>query len=115
MKQTKKYVGACETATLPHNTQEELYAELNRLGFFWNPKTQKWERNDQLADPPSKVVRIRVWAASHRVKQAAAALIESIEQYGLTFLEQSEPYVCRPPKQNDSRIYLTFIDENDNA
>jgi hypothetical protein len=111
MRQTAKYREACSTLTFPHQTQEQLYQELNRLVFFWNSKTQKWERNDQLADPPSNVVRIRVWAATEKIDQAADAVVESMQQYGLRLVEKSEPYICRPPKQNDSRIYLTFIDE----
>ena len=110
MKQTKKYAGACQIATLPHNTQEELYTELNRLGFYWDAKKQLWKRDDQLADPASEVLRIRVWAAAEKVEQLAEIAIESMQQYGLKLIERSNPYPCRPPKQADSRIYLSFIE-----
>jgi hypothetical protein len=110
MRQTVKYREACAIATLPHQTQDDLYRALNDLGFFWNSKTQKWERNERLADAPSSVIRIRVWAATEQVRQVAATVIESLAQYDLSLIEQSEPYVCRPPKQLESRIYLTFID-----
>lgn len=110
MKQTKKYSKACEIATLNHETQESLYKQLNELGFFWNSKLQQWERDDRIAEPPSDLIRIRVWAASDKVEQAADIFIESAGQYGLKLQEKSEPYPCRPPKQADSRIYLTFTD-----
>lgn len=109
MKQTKKYQGALTLLTFPHQNQEQLYQELNRSGFFWNSKTQKWEHDNQVADPPSQVMRIRVWASTENIESLAVATIESLESYGLKLLEKSEPYRCRPPKQNDSRIYLTFI------
>ena len=110
MKQTKKYSKAYEIATLNHETQESLYKQLNKLGFFWDSKLQKWERDDRIADPPTDLIRIRVWAATDKVDGAASILIESAQQYGLKFQEKTEPYKCRPPKQNESRIYLTFID-----
>lgn len=50
MKQTKKYTKACEIATLNHETQESLYQQLNELGFFWDSKLQKWERDDRIAE-----------------------------------------------------------------
>ncbi|WP_009631038.1 hypothetical protein [Synechocystis sp. PCC 7509] len=108
MKQTKKYTKACEIATLNHETQESLYKQLNGLGFFWDCKSQKWERDDRIADPPTDLVRVRVWAATDKVEQAAQCLIESAQAYGLKLQEESEPYQNRPPKQNESRIYLTF-------
>lgn len=111
MKRTKKCTTGCDLLTVPHSTQEQLYAELNRLGFYWNSKVQRWERNDQLADPPSQLLRVRVWAAAEKVEQMAEIAIESMQQYGLKLLERSEPYPCRPPKQADSRIYLTFIED----
>ena len=110
MKQTKKYSKACEIATLNHESQESLYKQLNELGFFWDSKLQKWERDDRIADPPTDLIRVRVWAATDRVEQAARCFIESAQEYGLKFQEQSGIYQNRPPKQNESRIYLTFTD-----
>lgn len=112
MKQTRKYSGACEIATLPHQTQEDLYKQLNELGWFWNSKNQKWERDDRLANPPSRHIKVRVWAATEKVSLAADLLIEQFEPCGLRLIERSEPYVCRSPKQGESRIYLSFMDED---
>jgi hypothetical protein len=113
VKQTKKYRGACETLTFPHQTQEELYQELNRLGWFWNPKIQRWERDDRIPNAATKTIYIRVMTGKERVEQAAEAIAEALEQYGLELIEKSEPYPCRPPKQNDARVYLQFIDRDD--
>ena len=108
MKKTKKYTTASDILTFPHNNQEDLYKELNRLGFYWNARTQNWERNDRLPDPASELVRIRVWANSKVVENAADLVVEGMEEKGFSLLEKSEPYQCRPPKQLESRIYLSF-------
>lgn len=108
MKQTKKYSGAIAILTYPHQHQDELYQELNRIGFFWDSKSSQWVRDDSIPSPASDLVRVRVWAASDKVEQAAQLFIEAASQSGLIFVEASKPYVCRPPQQNDSRVYLTF-------
>ena len=111
MKQTAKYSGAKARLTFPHQDQEELYAELNRLGWYWNSKIKQWERDDTPARSATNLVKIRVWAASDKVKQAADLFTEASLEMGLRLVERSEPYQCRPPQQNESRIYLTFEDE----
>jgi hypothetical protein len=60
------------------------------------------------------MIRIRVWAATEKVADAADAVAEAMPQYGLRLIERSEPYICRPPKQAESRIYLTFVDQDPN-
>lgn len=113
MKQTKKYTKACEIATLTHDNQESLYKQLNALGFFWDSKIQNWLRDDRLADAPTNLIRVRVWAATEKVEQAADCFIEACGEYDLKLQEKSEPYQCRPPKQGESRIYLTFTDNKE--
>ena len=110
MKRTKKYLGACEILTFPHPTQDELYAELNRLGWYWKSKSGKWERDDR---PPivNSLIEIRVWAKKEVVEDVAQHFAEAAEEMGLNFIEKSDPYPCRPPHQLESRIYLTFQDE----
>ncbi len=108
MKQTQKYSSACQILIYPHINQDELYAELNRLGWFWNSKIKKWERDDRPALEESKLIKIRILASAQKVVQAAELFIESAEDMGLKLLEKSEPYPCRPPNQNDARIYLSF-------
>jgi len=108
MKKTKKYAGACEILTYPHSTQENLYQELNRLGFYWQPKKQKWVRDDTPAREVSKQIKVRILASSDLVEQAAELIVEQAESVGMKFIEKSEAYPCRPPNQNESRIYLVF-------
>lgn len=109
MKQTKKYVSAIAILTYPHSSQDELYQELNRLGWFWDSKKQKWERNNSLKnDEETNLIRIRVWSGNSRIDHIVPLIIEAVSEIGLRLEEQSVPYVCRPPRGNESRVYLTF-------
>ena len=109
MKRTQKYIKALELLTFPHNVQDELYNELNRLNWYWNAKSKVWERDDRLAIE-SNVIKVRVWAKTEIVEEIAEHFIESSTTMGIKFLEKSKPYQCRPPHQNESRVYLTFED-----
>lgn len=115
MKKTQKYTKALERLHYPHQTQEELYRELNRLGWFWQPKKKEWERDDTPAKEATNLIKVRVWAATTLVKQAADLIVEQCEGVGLELLERSEPYQCRPPLQLESRIYLVFKDIDEQA
>ncbi|BAZ50535.1 hypothetical protein NIES4103_31510 [Nostoc sp. NIES-4103] len=108
MRKTQKYTKACEILKYPHQTQDELYAELNRLGYYWDSKKKKWIRDNTIPDEATKVINVRVWAAVTKVEDAAALFIESAESMGFRFLEKSPPIPCRPPKQLESRVYLKF-------
>ncbi len=110
MKQTEKYSQASKVLTFPHSSQDELYSELNRLGWFWDSKVKKWERDDRPALEESKLIKIRILASARKVEQAAELLIENSRNMGLGLLEKSEMYPCRPPNQNDARIYLSFVE-----
>lgn len=114
MKQTKKYSKACEILTINHTTQEQLYQELNRLGWFWDSKKQQWIRDDRIAEPASNLIKIRLWANKDKVEQLSEILQEALAPYGIKVLEKSEPYLCRPPQQNDARIYITLQGEDEN-
>lgn len=110
MKQTQKYSKACSRLTFPHQTQEQLYSELNRLGWYWQANKKEWERDNTPAKEATKLIRIRVWAAKEMVEDASKLFVENAEGNGLRLLEKSAPYPCRPPNQLESRIYLTFED-----
>lgn len=110
MKRTQKYSKALEILTFPHQTQDALYAELNRLGWYWQAVEKAWKRDDTPAKEATKLIRVRVWAAAEKVDHAADLFIENVESMGLKLLERSNPYPCRPPNQLESRIYLTFED-----
>ncbi len=113
MKQTQKYKQATQILTFPHSTQDELYNELNRLGWYWNASKKKWERDDTPAREASKIIKIRVLAPNDKVSEVAQHLIEAFGDIELTLLKQSVPYPCRPPSQNESRIYLSFQERNE--
>lgn len=110
MKRTKKYAGAIEVLTYPHQTQDKLYSELNRLGWYWDSKQQRWIRDERVAEAETKLIRIRVWTGVTQVENVADNVVEAMQERGLRLLEKSPPYPCRPPQQNDSRVYLTFED-----
>ncbi len=115
MKRTQKYSKACQILTFPHKTQEDLYSELNRLGWYWKSQKQEWIRDDTPANEATNLVRVRVWTATAKVEQAAELFAEDAEAKGLRLIEKSRPYANRPPNQNDSRIYLTFEDISENS
>lgn len=83
---------------------------MNRLGWYWDSKIKRWERDDTPARETTKLIKVRILAATHKVSQAAELFIEASLEMGLRLMERSEPYQCRPPQQNESRIYLTFED-----
>lgn len=111
-KLTRKYKTALSLADeldiSERDNQEKLYRLLNEAGHFWDASTQAWQQLTADADPPTELIRVRVWAESSKVDGAAYQLRVAMEETGYQFLEQSEPYPCRPPKQLESRIYLTF-------
>lgn len=113
MKKTQKYSKACQLLTFPHDNQDQLYAELNQLGWYWQPNKKQWERDNTPAKEATKLIRVRVWAAKEKVQDAAELFVENAESMGLRLLEKSNPYPCRPPNQLESRIYLTFEDCDD--
>ena len=94
MKRTKKYTGATEILTFPHSSQDELYTELNRLGWYWSSKKSQWERDDRQAID-NNLVKIRVWAKKEIVEELAQHFIESGVDRGLKFIEKSEKYVSK--------------------
>lgn len=111
-KATRKYSTAVALALKLHiheiDNQETLYRLLNEAGHYWDSGTQEWQRITEDADPPTELIRVRVWAESSKVGGAAHQLRVAMEEIGYQFMEQSAPYPCRPPKQLESRIYLTF-------
>lgn len=112
-KMTKKYKAAAHKAIaigrdIPPG-QDELYELLEAQGYAWDSETGEWvSLASQPADPPTKLVRVRVWADSSVVEQMAAYVAKSLANYELVLEERSAPYPCRPPKQLESRVYLTF-------
>lgn len=118
-KQTAKYVGASRKAEelgIPVGEhQEELYQTLNTKGWYWNSKEKIWEKLDEEADAPTELIRVRLWSDSRFIQDVANDCVEALSKKGLRLVEKSEPFICRPPKQLESRIYLTFMKEPENT
>jgi hypothetical protein len=117
-KQTMKYSSACQKASelsIPlTDQQEQLYQSLAASGYYWNAKEKSWEYLDQEADAPTELIRVRVWADARFVEQAADDFVAAISGKGMRLLERSEVYNCRPPKQLEARVYLSFMKEPEN-
>ena len=115
---TTKYRAALKIAkaiSIPNALEDQsaLYQKLNEHNYFWNSKLKTWGKKPALA--PTDLVRIRVWAAAEHVEQAADDAMNALSHHHYKLLERSSPYPCRPPKQLESRIYLTFLPEKNDA
>ncbi len=112
---TAKYRGALYIANregiLAGDTQPELYEILQKAGFFWNSQAKEWEEFDPAdADPPTKLIRIRVWADIDVVEDYADDLVSLIDnKKHFQLVERSKVCPCRPPKQLEGRVYLSFM------
>jgi hypothetical protein len=118
-KNTAKYASACKLAqqlwvSIADMHQEQAYNFLNERGYYWNPKTKEWELLDLEANPPTELIRIRVWSDTRFVDQIADSLISALSSKGMRCIERTSPYTCRPPNQLESRIYLAFQNEPEN-
>lgn len=116
MKQTRKFVSAEKLyrklgLTQRYRTQDALYELLGEQNYYWDRKAQRWQDGGE-SDPPSTVISIRITTGYDRLNEVAEVLIEALGEYELELIEQSKPYPCRPPKQNDSRMYLTFLSQD---
>ena len=120
-KMTAKYSGALEAArraklNVGDSNQEQLYAGLQYAGYFWDSNTKQWEYHEpELADEPTPLVMIRVWADAEIIEEAADLIITRLTLKALPkdkiwqLVERSPAYGCRPPKQKEARIYLKFL------
>jgi hypothetical protein len=114
MRQTRKYSQAVAAATAKgisvDGSQDALYQRLTEGGYFWDSGACVWAYAEPAAaDDPTPLVRVRVWAASAIVEREAQQEIADRQARGYTLIERSDPYVCRPPKQRESRVYLAFL------
>ncbi len=114
-KRTKKYVAAeamlrrLGVAVFGYRSAETFYEVLAEKGYQWNSETGIWENWQAMdADQPTELIRVRAWARAEVVEMIADGVVESMLAAGLRLVERSSPYPCRPPKQLESRIYITF-------
>ncbi|MEZ4622092.1 MAG: hypothetical protein R2867_42200 [Caldilineaceae bacterium] len=86
-----------------------MYPHLESNGYQWNSESGEWENWQAMdADEPSELIRVRTWARAEVVEMIADGIVEAMLAAGVRLVERSKPYPCRPPKQLDSRVYLTF-------
>lgn len=96
--------------------QEAVYTALQQHGYFWNSTAKIWEFSDpKEADPPTPLVMLRVWAGSDQVEDFANTLDTLVRNHfpDWKLIERSRPYQCRPPKQQESRVYLKYLPEDE--
>ncbi len=108
MKRTPKFIAAEKLALeigLP--IDDDLYSKLEANNWFWDSKQQWWVKGEE-PDPPSNLIKIRIWADKDKVNTDVNNLIQAMDSLGYQLEEKSELYHCRPPKQLEARIYLTF-------
>lgn len=117
---TRKYVAAIETAHSAGlaqpggwaENQAQVYQALNEAGYHWDSDAGEWQKwADQPADPPTEFIMIRCWASAEVIPELVEEVVHSLHSAGLRLMEQSPAYPCRPPKQQESRVYLKFLPE----
>ncbi len=108
MKRTRKFVAAEAIALeIGVEVNDDIYRNLEQYNYFWNSEEGEWYKAGS-PDLPTNLIRIRLWADGEKVKQDCDKLLHALASQGFVLEERSEPYACRPPKQLESRIYLTF-------
>ena len=85
------------------NNQEQLYSLLISNNYYWNSQEKIWEKGG-IPEPPSELVKIRITCDRDRLD----SVVKNMSIKGLYLLEISDPFPCRPPRQNDIRVYLSF-------
>jgi hypothetical protein len=115
-KMTAKYSAARFTALKNYlevtGSQDDLYQRLQAAGHFWDSDKKTWYyAPPAAADPATPMIMVRVWADLSAI-EAAAGQVVSQSPANWILLEQSPVYQCRPPKQQEGRIYLRFLPQN---
>ena len=109
---TKKYLAALELPVFfaidNKGTHADLYHHLNSIGWYWDVALKKWEHREIAANSPTQQVRIRIWANSLTIDSVAQDLQWFLEESGYQISQPTREYSCSPPRQNESRVYLTF-------
>jgi len=112
MRVTEKYRKALRLGVplkITTKEREQLYLQLNQKSYFWNSEKKKWEKISTEAKPPTELIKIRIWADARITETVSSELIEALAQKGLRITNKSKNYLCRPPENLESRIYLEFI------
>jgi len=110
-RQTQKFIKAIAIVGnhFSNSSHESLYQLMNEQQYFWDSHLKEWILLPaELNDPATRLHRVRVWATTNQVETLARAIIENLTAQGYELEERSTIYPCRPPKGNESRIYLSF-------
>ena len=62
----------------------------------------------------NKIIKVRLIADKNNINSIAEKTINTMAVAGFKFIEKSKKYPCRPPNENESRIYLTFENTDPN-
>jgi len=112
MKRTKKYIAGeavALKADLTFQNQTDLYDQLVQLGYMWDSKTGEWLHLPSMeADEPSKLIKVRVWADTKNLDYEVNYIVDRLQGYEL--VKRSKVCPCKPPKQREGRVYLTFAE-----
>ena len=108
MKRTKKFVEAEKVALeIGVYVDDDIYKNLEKNNYFWDSKNQNWFKGVE-PNPPTNLIYVRVWADAEKVEADANNVIQSMQTSDYVLEDKTEIYSCRPPKQLEGRIYLTF-------
>lgn len=118
MKHTAKLMAALRMINqlnLPTASEQSgIYNNLERAGYYWNSETQIWENlkrsSTMFANDdglPTGVIRLRVMAHPGDMDQLMEVIRESLDSYGVTIQEESNPYPNR--RGPGLRIYITGV------
>lgn len=109
-RRTKKYIAAQAAARhyglSSRGENQQLYDRLQGNNLWWNGQT--WQKGLP-PKPATKIIRIRVMAAADVVSGHADKLSELLQEEGYQLLDMSAPCSCRPPRQQDSRVYIQCL------
>jgi len=110
IRSTRKYRKAKRIAPVfRHATNAQLYQHLIGRGYAWDKRQQEWVKV-QAGDnnPPDKQIHIRVTTNHQQVDAIAETIAGWGENAGYRLISKSVVHLCRPPKANDGRVYLTL-------
>ena len=112
-KLTKKYTSATKVLNqlnLPViDDNNQLYDKLTRLDYNWDSVTKQWFKSSLPQLPPTDLIRVRVWGDARSIELSANNVVKELESsLNWELVERSSGYMCRPPKQSEARVYLSF-------
>ncbi len=55
------------------------------------------------------IIKLRIWGKSYHIEEDTKAIVELLEDNNYLVVEASKPTQCRPPRDDESRTYLTII------